>query len=220
MARGSLTPQEIENRETISKNINRLIEEKNVTQVDISNHTGIPKSTITGYVKATSTPNSGNIQKLADYFEVPKSSIDPRFKKKPKFGINQVKEFTKIPLLGTITCGEPILAEENIEGYINEISDLLPSGELFYLKSKGDSMVPTIPQNSNVLIRHQQTVEEGEVAAVLVNGDTEATLKRVKHQGNLILLVADNPKYDPIVITKENPARVIGKAVKASFDIS
>lgn len=56
MARGELTPQEIENRKKISANINKLIKEKNVSQVDIHNHTKIPKSTLTGYVKGTSTP--------------------------------------------------------------------------------------------------------------------------------------------------------------------
>lgn len=53
MARGELTPQEIETRKKISKNINKLIEERNVTQVDIHNHTKIPRSTLTGYVKGT-----------------------------------------------------------------------------------------------------------------------------------------------------------------------
>ena len=61
MARGELTPQEIENRKKISANINKLIKEKNVSQVDIHNHTKIPKSTLTGYVKGTSTPNPGNV---------------------------------------------------------------------------------------------------------------------------------------------------------------
>lgn len=124
-----------------------------------------------------------------------------------------------IPILGTIKCGQPILAEENITGYREELSDRLPSGNLFYLKSQGDSMVPTIPEGSLVLIREQPTVEYGEVAAVLVNGDTEATLKRVKKQGDIVMLIADNPDYPPYVITKDNPARIIGKAVLVSTEL-
>ena len=124
-----------------------------------------------------------------------------------------------IPILGTIKCGQPILAEDNITGYREELSDRLPSGNLFYLKSQGDSMVPTIPEGSLVLIREQPTVEYGEVAAVLVNGDTEATLKRVKKQGDIIMLIADNPDYPPYIITDDNPARIIGKAVQVSVDL-
>ena len=125
----------------------------------------------------------------------------------------------RVPVLGTIKCGQPILAEENITGYREELSDRLPSGNLFYLKSQGDSMLPTIPEGSLVLIREQPTVEYGEVAAVLVNGDTEATLKRVKKQGDIVMLIADNPDYPPYVITKDNPARIIGKAVLVSTEL-
>lgn len=124
-----------------------------------------------------------------------------------------------IPILGTIKCGQPILAEENITGYREELSDRLPSGNLFYLRSQGDSMLPTIPEGSLVLIREQPTVEYGEVAAVLVNGDTEATLKRVKKQGDIVMLIADNPDYPPYVITDDNPARIIGKAVQVSVNL-
>lgn len=124
-----------------------------------------------------------------------------------------------IPILGTIKCGQPILAEENITGYREELSDRLPSGNLFYLHSQGDSMLPTIPEGSLVLIREQPSVEYGEIAAVLVNGDTEATLKRVKKQGDIVMLIADNPDYPPYVITKDNPARIIGKAVLVSTEL-
>lgn len=124
-----------------------------------------------------------------------------------------------IPILGTIKCGQPILAEENITGYREELSDRLPSGNLFYLRSQGDSMLPTIPEGSLVLIREQPTVEYGEVAAVLVNGDTEATLKRVKKQGDIVMLIADNPDYPPYIITDDNPARIIGKAVLVSTEL-
>ena len=218
MARGELTPQEIENRKKISANINKLIKEKNVSQVDIHNHTKIPKSTLTGYVKGTSTPNPGNVQKLADFFNVKKSEIDPRFKPIPN-NVIPILSSVKIPVLGEIACGEPILAEENIDGYIEEFADKLPSGELFYLKTKGDSMMPTIPENSYVMIRKQPDVEEGEIAAVVINGDNEATLKRVKRQNGLTMLIPDNTDYKPYIITESNPATILGKSVKVSFNL-
>ena len=125
----------------------------------------------------------------------------------------------KIPVLGIIACGDPITAEENLVGYRYESPDNLPNGKLIYLQAKGDSMEPTIPNGSYVLIREQPEVENGEIAAVLINGDTEATLKRVKRQGDTVFLMPDNPKYEPYIITADNPARIIGKAIRYTQDL-
>ena len=126
----------------------------------------------------------------------------------------------KIPIIGEIACGDPITAEENIEGYTEETFEKpIPSGTLFALRCKGHSMEPTIHDGSLVTIREQPTVEDGEIAAVLVNGDNEATLKRVKHQGDLIMLMPDNKEYDPIILDKCNPGRIVGKAVHVSWNI-
>lgn len=125
----------------------------------------------------------------------------------------------KIPVLGKIACGDPITAEENLIGYRYESPDFLPSGKLIYLQAKGDSMEPTIPNGSYVLIREQPDVENGEIAAVLVNGDTEATLKRVKKQDDTVFLMPDNPRHDPYVVTANNPARIIGKAIRFTQDL-
>lgn len=125
----------------------------------------------------------------------------------------------KIPVLGIIACGDPITAEENLVGYRYESPDNLPNGKLIYLQAKGDSMEPTIPNGSYVLIREQPEVENGEIAAVLVNGDAEATLKRVKRQGDTVFLMPDNPKYEPYIITADNPARIIGKAIRYTQDL-
>lgn len=126
----------------------------------------------------------------------------------------------KIPIIGQIACGDPITAEENIEGYTEETFERpIPSGNLFALRCKGHSMEPTIHDGSLVTIREQPTVEDGEIAAVLVDGDNEATLKRVKHQGKLIMLMPDNQEYDPIILDKNNPGRIVGKAVHVSWSI-
>ncbi|MDZ5759386.1 helix-turn-helix transcriptional regulator [Carnobacterium maltaromaticum] len=79
MARGELTPNDIKTRQDISNNINNLLKQQNKKQIDIHRATGIPKSTLTGYVKGTTTPAPGNIQKIANFFNVKKSDIDPRF---------------------------------------------------------------------------------------------------------------------------------------------
>ncbi|HAP8297959.1 TPA: hypothetical protein IV001_002285, partial [Enterococcus faecium] len=67
------------------------------------------------------------------------------------------------------------------------------------------------------MIRKQPDVEEGEIAAVVISGDNEATLKRVKRQNGLTMLIPDNTDYKPYIITESNPDTILGKAVKVSF---
>ncbi|MRH46562.1 XRE family transcriptional regulator [Lactobacillus reuteri] len=127
---------------------------------------------------------------------------------------NEGLQRVSVPILGEIACGDPITAEENIDGYTEIIFEgKAPKGTLFALRCKGHSMEPTIPNGSLVTIREQPTVEDGEIAAVLVDHDSEATLKRIKHQGNLVMLMPDNKEYDPIILDENHPGRIIGKAV-------
>ena len=117
----------------------------------------------------------------------------------------------KVPLLGTIACGEPITAEENIETYLN-----MPEGVkgTFALRCKGDSMINArIFDGDIVFIREQPDVENGEIAAILI--DNEATLKRVYTYGNRIELRAENPTFQPLSFEGEQLAdiRILGKAV-------
>ena len=175
-------------------------------------------------LKSTSTVH-GHLEKLESKGYIRKDPTKPRAIEILDKGVSSENivgfnsEVINIPIVGQIAAGEPIFAEENIEEYREEIADLLPTGNIFYLKTRGDSMTPTIPENSYVMIREQADVEDGEIAAVLVNGDEETTLKRVKRQGDIVMLVADNPAYPPYIITKNNPARILGKAIKFSADL-
>lgn len=117
----------------------------------------------------------------------------------------------KIPLLGTIACGEPILATENIEALINADENLNAD---FALRCKGDSMINArIFDGDIVYIREQPDVEDGEIAAVLIG--EEATLKRVYKYPSKVVLRPENPLYDDMIYSKEemNEARILGKAV-------
>ncbi len=119
--------------------------------------------------------------------------------------------YVKKPRLGTIACGEPILAVENIEEY-----DFVPDHVHcdFTLKCKGDSMINArIFDGDIVYVRRQETVDNGEIAAVLI-GD-EATLKRVRIYADHIALEPENPQYRPLVYWGEemNAVQILGKAV-------
>ena len=117
----------------------------------------------------------------------------------------------KIPLLGSIACGAPILAQEHIEDYVDKPKHIKSD---FALTCKGDSMINArIFDGDIVYIRQQETVDNGEIAAVLIDG--EATLKRVRLFDDHISLEPENPQYRPIVLWGDdmNTVRILGKAV-------
>ena len=149
-------------------------------------------------------------------------SIEPSGNNESGLNTSDVAEFgphtyhVRIPVLGRIACGEPILAEQNIDGYRDLSFSHKPDGEMFILKCHGKSMEPTLRDNSFVTIRVQPTVENGEMAAVLI-GD-EATIKRVFFKNDEIILKPDNPNYGYIRLNKENPGKILGKVVHMDVD--
>lgn len=126
-------------------------------------------------------------------------------------GVLPVPKMRQVPLLGTIACGDPILAEENMEGFL-AMPEAINAD--FALRCRGDSMINArIFDGDIVYIRQQPTVEDGEIAAVLI--DNEATLKRVHFYPDRIALEPANPMYPLIVKSGEEMAtvRILGKAV-------
>lgn len=120
-------------------------------------------------------------------------------------------KMNQIPLVGTIACGTPILAVENIDDYV-DIPEHVRAD--FALRCKGDSMINArIFDGDIVYIRKQETVNDKEIAAVLLG--EEATLKRVKLFADHITLEAANPMVEPITCWREemNEVRILGKAV-------
>lgn len=195
----------------VAKRIEKIAEEKGISGAELARRVGTDRSTITRYYKGTRKISMEELPKFAEVLEV--DVIELLFGSEIKNISTISEEKIAIPVLGKIACGEPILAKENIESYIYKPVDSLPSGEIFALQAKGDSMEPTIPDGAIVLLRAQPEVENGEIAAVLVNGDEEATLKRIRKENGFIWLVPDNPKHELKQITEDFPARIIGKAI-------
>jgi repressor LexA len=121
-----------------------------------------------------------------------------------------LREKMEVPVIGRIAAGTPILATENIEEVLMLDGKLLPSGELFGLRVKGDSMIKAgIKDGDYVVIRRQNVALKGEIVAVLIG--EEVTLKRYFPEKEAIYLKADNPFYKPIVLKED--IQILGKAV-------
>ena len=125
----------------------------------------------------------------------------------------RLAQILSIPIIGRVQAGEPILAVENIEGYINLDRSLVSSGDVFLLRVQGDSMIDAHIQDGDfALVKPQPNAENGEIVVALI--EDEATIKRIFQKRDLIRLEPANPKMEPIVVKKgEKKITIVGKVV-------
>lgn len=197
---------------SIASNIKRLRIDAGLSQAELGKIAGVTDKAVSTWEAGTKTPRMGAIEKMAAYFGVAKSAIlDDTYQPAIPPGFVPVPEMIKVPLVGRIACGTPILAQENIEDYVDVPKDKHVD---FCLTCSGDSMIDAgIDDGDTVYIRKQPDVENGEIAAVRI-GD-EATLKRVYKYPDCIVLEAENRAYAPLRYFKEDMNNVVieGKAV-------
>ena len=194
-----------------SEQLKNLRKERGLTQEQLAKLLKISKSAISMYENGNREPNFETEELIADFFNVNISILRGKDSVSLPEGFIPLPKTKNVPLLGTIACGEPILANENIEMYVKVDESIAAD---FALRCKGDSMINArIFDGDIVYIRQQPDVDDGEIAAVLI-GD-EATLKKVHKYPNKIVLSACNPMYDDFVYTNEqlNEIRILGKAV-------
>lgn len=201
------------------KTLRALRKERNLTMKELGAIIGVSESAVSQYETGKREPDYKLLESLSDFFDVSTDYLIGRTDANASSTAAVVTtipgafvpQFKKIPLVGSIACGQPIFAEENIEGYVDCEANVNAS---FALRCKGDSMVNArINDGDLVFIHEQPKVETGEIAAVLIG--EEATLKRVYINSDNITLLAENPKYAPLVYANEtmNSIKILGKAV-------
>ena len=203
-------------------NLKKLREDAHLSQEQLADIIGVSKSTIGMYEQGKRMPNTNTILKdLASYFGV---SIDYLVgfqsdletlsaEDNTRFGLHPVVRH-RIPMLGKIACGEPIMCEEEYETFADAGTNIDAD---FCVIAQGDSMINArIFDGDVVFVRQQEMVENGEIAVVIVN-DNEVTLKRFFYypELNQVVLQPENPAYRPMVYMNEELShiRVLGKAV-------
>lgn len=201
----------------IGQRLKQLREEKKLTQEDVGNLIGVTKATVNRYETGEIDIKRTIAIKLSKVFNVSPAYImgweepfNNDISSLAKYGIRPIKT-KKFPMLGEIACGKPIYCNEDYETYIEASEDINAD---FCLTAKGDSMINArIFDGDIVFIREQPTVENGEIAAIVI--DDSATLKRVYLKSDKIILRPENPIYDDIIYEKEdmNMVRILGKAV-------
>lgn len=191
---------------TFAQRLRECLDVRQMTQSELAKRSGISKSSISRYIKGDWEGKQSAVYGLAKAlgvteawlmgYDVPMES-DPGTAVPP--GFEPLPKMVKKPLVGSIACGEPITAEENIEDYV----DVPESAHCdFCLRCKGDSMIDAGIHDGDVVYIHiTPQVENGQIAAVRIDG--EATLKRVfwDESSQTLTLLAENRNFAPLVYT-------------------
>lgn len=198
--------------------LNYALRKRNISPAELSRITGVNEGAISQYRAGAYKASQRNLEKLANALQVaipwlmggdvPMAESAPR---SIPDGLEPLPNWVKKPLIGDIACGEPILALENIEDYVM-VPDNIHCD--FLLHCKGDSMINArILDGDLVMIRQQDDVENGEIAAVRIDGSV--TLKRVYKYPGMVRLMSENPIYPPMDFNNGNCSdfAIIGKAV-------
>ncbi|SMC38059.1 repressor LexA [Papillibacter cinnamivorans DSM 12816] len=173
--------------------------ERHLSQEELAAILGTSKQVISRYENNQRTPKVTIANEYAAKLNLPlEYLIDNQDQRFPSNAIPYVRG-RRLPILGSIPAGVPILAVENIEGY--DYADV-PEGEnYFFLRVKGDSMINAhIFDGDLVLVKAQDCAESGNIVVCVVNGD-EATLKRFTKQGNMVILQPENSAHQPILVS-------------------
>ena len=190
--------------------LSSIMADKNIRAAELSRRTGISKPRLSQYLSGTYLPKADAVCEIAKALNVSESyllgtSDDPH--------LPSALPYKKLRVIGEISCGEPIFANDDNDGFFVTDSDIDAD---FCLIAKGDSMIDARICNGDVVfIKKCDIVENNEIAAVIIND--EATLKRVFYYPNeqRIVLAPENKSYKPLVFEGEELEKIhiIGRAV-------
>lgn len=191
-----------------------LRNERNESLEKIADYLNVTLQTISNYENEKRDMTPSTIIKLAEYFDV---SIDYLLCKSDSRNPFNNAQYYMCPVYGQISAGQPNWAGENIEGRIPidpNLMNIVNPEEHFFLRVNGESMNKIVKNGAFALIHKQDTVNNGEIAAVLVNG-YNATLKRFSKEGDIIVLTPESTdeSIKQQIYTKDTPIKVIGKYV-------
>ena len=184
-----------------------LRKRKGLSQTELAQKLGVSKSAISMYEVGERMPDYEMLKTIASIFNVDINYL---------YGVNE-KRPVRIPVYGSVAAGIPVEAITDIEDYEEITEDMARDGKYAALKIKGNSMEPRFTNGDVVIVKLQDTVESGDIAIVMVNGD-EATCKKIKKTPEGVMLISTNPAYEPMFYSnkeiEEKPVTIWGKVVE------
>lgn len=179
---------------------------RKMSQTQLAKKVGVSKSAISMYESGRREPSFEILETIADALNASFYDLIGKSEHDYLYGTSSQK-----PLLGVIHCGDPVLCEENIDGYIT-----IPDGIVcdYALRCEGDSMIDAgINDGDIVYVQQQPDAENGQIVVAMVGDET--TLKRFYRAGDSVTLMPANSKYAPIMLSGEtlSDLRILGRAV-------
>ena len=201
--------------------LQKIMKAKGYRPADIAKGTGIQPSTFSDWKKGKSKPKEEKLRKIAGFLNVPLSALtktDYVLRSDSGQIIIETSTFagTKLPIVGSVAAGTPLLAQQNIIGY-TYVDIPNDEAEYFCLRVKGNSMTAARICDGDILVvRRQQDFINGDIVIVLVN-DEDATVKRIYKNGDILTLMPQSydPEYRPLVIDpSQTNILILGKVIK------
>lgn len=198
---------------TSGQRITKLRKERDLQQKEVAAAIGMNRIVLNRIELGKRPLRDDEAVALADFFHVTTDYLLKGVTAQPRD-----KKGVRIPVLGRVVAGIPLDAIEEIIDYEEIPKSMAATGEFFALQVKGDSMLPTLKNGDVVIVKRQPTVDSGDIAIVLVNGN-EATVKEVKESPGGITLIGHNVAvYTPQFYSNEEikslPVQVLGKVVE------
>lgn len=184
-----------------------------LTQLELAKKTELSRSYIGDIEKDRYNPSVSTLQLIATATNTPLEDLLPSTKT-----VSPAGRGVRIPVLGRVVAGIPIEAIEEVLDYEEITPEMAATGDFFALQVRGDSMLPTLKDGDVVIVKKQPTVDSGDIAIVLVNGN-DATVKEIKESPAGITLIGHNVAvYTPHFYSNHDieslPIQIIGKVVE------
>lgn len=213
--KGGEDVSEAEINKIISDNLNRLMEKRGITQLELAEYMGVSQTTISNWCKGIKMSRMDKVDKICRFFHINRSDLmDEHTEQSPATKPKAIK----IPVLGMVHAGYPVDAIEDILDWEEVTPEMSARGDLMALQVKGDCMEPRFAEGDVVIVLCQNTAESGDIVIVMVNHD-EAEMKKLKRfENGCINLVPLNAAYpvksfSPQEI-EELPIRILGKVIE------
>ena len=197
-----------------SKQLRKYLSKFDMTQAELAKKLNVGTTSVSNWCNGIKTPRMDKVDAMCQIFNCKRSDLMDETK---SVSDTKYKKSTVINVLGRVAAGIPLEAIEEIIDTEEISEEMAATGKFFGLRIKGDSMEPKISEGDTVIVRQQNDAESGDVVIAIVNGN-DAVCKRLKKYAGGIMLLSNNPKYEPMVFSDEDimltPVIIIGRVME------
>ena len=189
-----------------------------LTQEEVGERIGVQKAAISKYERGVLPIPLKLLEAFCDLFSVSADRLLGRSNEdEDAFRTVPSEDTVRVPIVGKVHAGSPILANENIVEFVPLSKGQVASGTYFYMEVEGDCMTGDfIPEGAQVLVRQQKSVQNGQIAVIRL--EDEVMLRRVKYENGYLILVPSNPVYEPTIVTGGD-VEIVGRVVEVRFSV-